>query len=300
VIGMTLAALALALAAPAHATPSQDLEQANAAFRKGQFAVALPLYNALLYPPPPRLSSPAELTDAYVALGVCRVEAGDVPGARREFEKALEIDPNKQLDTTVITNQDAIKLFDATKVDLASRAALEKAREQHALDLERQRKFLASLRVVETHQRALTFLPFGIGQFQNHDTTKGILFAAGESATAATSFAIWGYLVSTYGFSNQHLAITPEDASKIRTLEQVEIGSGAAFLVLYAWSIIDGNLHFTPQQRLQADRSYLSPDLLDPDAKPKKPKKTSLLERIHLAPMLSPTGVGLGLSWETN
>ena len=70
--------------------------------------------------------------------------------------------------------------------------------------------------------------------------------------------------------------------------------------MLYAWSIIDGNLHFTPQQRLQADRSYLSPDLLDPDAKPKKPKKTSMLERIHLAPMLSPTGVGLGLSWETN
>jgi tetratricopeptide (TPR) repeat protein len=299
---ITVTALAVALAAPARATPSQDLEQANAAFRNGQFAKALPLYNALLYPPPPRLSSPTELIQAYEALGVCRVEGGDLDGARREFEKALQLDPNLQLDQTVITNKDAIKLFDDTKFDLRARAEREAARQQHALDLERQRKFLASLRVVETHQRALTFLPFGIGQFQNHDTTKGVLFAAGESITGATSFAIWGYLVSTYGFSNQHLAITPDDASKIRLLEEVEIGTGAAFLALYAWSIIDGNLHFTPQQRLQADRSYLSPDLLDPDAKPKpkKPKKTSLLERIHLAPMLSPTGVGLGLSWETN
>ena len=43
--------------------------------------------------------------------------------------------------------------------------------------------------------------------------------------------------------------------------------------------------------------SNVSPDLLKSlDKKP--PKKTSLLDRVHVAPMITPNGVGVGLSWE--
>lgn len=233
-----------------------------------------------------------------MSLGVCRVEAGDLEGARREFEKALQLDPNWQLDQTVITNKAAIKLFDNTKVDLRMRAEREAARQQHALELERQRKFLESLYVYETHPYYLNFLPFGVGQFQNQQTVKGALFLSGEAATLGTSAVIWGYLINKYGINNQHLHVSPTEARDIRLLQQVEIGAGAAFFALYAWGVVDSLLHYQPQVRVHADRSLLPPELRDP-APPPKPKHTSLLDRIHLAPMLTPTSVGIGLSWET-
>src|SRR5690348_9791173 len=45
---------------------------------------------------------------------------------------------------------------------------------------------------------AVNFVPFGVGQFHNGDTNKGIGFAVAEGVTGATSVGIWLYLTDHY------------------------------------------------------------------------------------------------------
>jgi hypothetical protein len=67
--------------ATARATPRDDLAAANKSFREGRFDEALPKYNALLRPRL-QLADSNDLVEAYVNLGVCRIESGDDEGAR--------------------------------------------------------------------------------------------------------------------------------------------------------------------------------------------------------------------------
>ena len=278
----------------AAATPGQELAQANQAFRAGQFTIAQPIYNNLLYPTP-RLASKDDLADAYVALGVCRLENGDLPGARGEFEKALSTDPNHQLDRTVITNKEAIRMFDDKKIEIARRTTDEAAKKKQA-DLEKAiRDYRDSAHVIEAHPYYLNFVPFGSGQFQNHQNIKGVLFAGGEALTGFTSIGIWGYLINKYGITNQHLRVDTNEAANIRFLQQVEIVSGVAFIGLYIYGVVDARLHWKPTSRGEFDDSLLPPELRK---QLKAPKKTTLLDRVHLEPIVTPTGVGLGLGWE--
>jgi tetratricopeptide (TPR) repeat protein len=291
-----LIVLSIVLAASAAAaTPRQDLDKAHAAFRRGEFSVALPLYNVLLYPRP-QLASADDLADAYVGLGVCRLETGDNDGAKREFERALQLDPNKQLDPLLITNKDAIRLFDDTKTDLRTRADREAAKNAQAQLIAAQKAYRDSLRVYREQPYILTFVPFGVGQFQNGETAKGIFFLGSEILTSATSVGIWGYLVNKYGIRSE--LVPREDSVRVRRLQQIEIGAGFAFFGLYVWGVIDANLHWQPTKRVAGDDSLLQmPD--DLKTKP-KPKKTSLLQRIHISPMFSPDGAGIGIGWEND
>ncbi|MGE5185093.1 MAG: hypothetical protein ACM31C_23655 [Acidobacteriota bacterium] len=289
-----LIAVALAMLVPAaQATPSQDLDAAKKAFHDGQLAQALPLYNALLYPPPPKLADATEIVDAYVNLGVCRVDAGDIDGAKREFEKALGLDPNKQLDAQFIQNKEAIRLFDDTKADLRNRAREAADKQKLAELLQEREAFKKSLVVYQSHPFGLNLIPFGFGQYQNGDTGKSILFASSELVTLGTSVGIWYYLVNKYGINNQHLHVDSTEAANIRLMQQVEIGSGAAFIVLLLWGEYDSYRNYKPQVRMQADDSLLPPNLRDID-KSHRPKKTSF----HVVPMITPSGAGIGVGWE--
>jgi tetratricopeptide (TPR) repeat protein len=294
---VVLACAALVLAAStAVATPSEDLAQARKAFREGQFNVALEKYNALLYPDL-RLAGTEDLVEAYINLGVCRVETGDDDGAKREFGRALELDPNKQLDPLVITNKKAIELYDDTKADIRTRKDREAAKQREAAEKERLRKLRASLIGFRDNPYFLNFAPFGIGHFWYGQTWKGIAFGTGQVATLATSFGVWYSLVSKYGIRSDKVPF--DDGARVRRMQQIQIGTGLAFFGLYVWSVIDMHRHYKPTTRTKIDESQLPPELRDVDKKPAtKPKQTSLLERMFVAPMLTPDGAGIGLGWE--
>lgn len=293
---VALATLAL-VASAAAATPSEDLAQAHKAFREGQFNVALEKYNALLHPQP-RLAGAEELVEAYINLGVCRVETGDDDGAKREFERALELDPNKQLDTLVITNKKAIELFDDTKADIRTRKERDAAKRREFEEKERLRKLRASLVGVRDNPFIFNFVP-GLGQFQNGHTVKGIAFLGGTAIAGGTSLAIWGYLVNKYGIRST--LVPPDDGPRVRLLQQIQIGSGIAFFGLYVLSTIDSLRHYKRSIRTQLDESLLPRELQDIDKKPAaKPKKTSLRDRLRITPLLSPESAGIGIGWEMN
>jgi hypothetical protein len=88
------------------------------------------------------------------------------------------------------------------------------------------------------------------------------------------------------------------DVPTVRQLEQIEIGAGIAFFAIYALGVVDSLLHYKPRVQIEGDDSLLP---LPPDV-PAKPRagKTSLLDRIHLAPIAVRGGAGIGLIWENN
>lgn len=295
---LALATLVLVLVATAaHAgTPSEDLSQARKAFREGQFNVALEKYNALLYPDL-RLASSEDLVEAYINLGVCRVETGDEDGAKREFSRALELDPNKQLDTLVITNKRAIELYDDTKADIRTRKEREAAAQREVAEKERLRKLRASLIGVRENPAWLNWAPFGVGHFWYGKTLKGLVLGGTQLASAAGSFGIWFSLVNQYGIRSDKVPL--DDAQRVLTLQRLEIGLGVAFLVSYAISVVDMRRNYKPQTRVKIDESLLPPELKEGDKPaPTKPKQTSLRERILISPMVTPDSVGIGIGWE--
>lgn len=280
VIGLVVAATAAA------ANPSVELDQARDAFRKGDYVRAQQAYNDLVNPPPPKLGNREEIVEVYVSLGVCRVINGERDLAKEDFKQALAIDPDRQLDPTIVTNKDAIRAFDDTKAEIKFAAQLDAQRKALAEAKANEKELLKRTVVVEEHARIYNLVPFGFGQIQNHQRLKGVLFAGGEALTGFTSLGIWYYLTNKYGLNNQHLNVMPDEAANIRLLQQVEIGTGLAFIGLYLWGVIDANLHYQPQ-------SYRAPDpelLKELKAK----QKTSF----HVVPVLTPNGGGIGLSWE--
>jgi tetratricopeptide (TPR) repeat protein len=285
--------LVVLLAARAHATPSEDLKAANKSFREGQFDDARRRYGDLLYPPPPKLADQNDLVEAYVNLGVCRLETGDEAGAKEEFEKALQLDPYRQLDPLLITNKKAIALFDDTKADLRTRAEREKAARAEAEQKENIRKLRASMIGVQGNTKLLIGVPFGVGQFQNGDNRKGAFFLGAGLITFTTSTGIFAYLTNKYGIKSDKVPL--DEGPRVRRLQQIEIGTGIAFWGLWIWGAIDAYRHYKPQVRVKLDESLLPPELRENPPPPKKKEKTSY----HLVPMLTPDGgAGIGIGWE--
>lgn len=277
----------IALAAPAGATPASDLDAARKSFREHDWDKTVKLATSLVYPHE-KLGSPDDTVEAYVLLGASDFELGDPQSARDQFIKALEIERDRELTRNVFSDG-VVKLFDDTKAELERQ---DRERERQEKDAETQQQIadiLANTHVYEAHPYFVNFVPFGAGQFQNHQLRRGVLLAIGEGATFSVSAGIWFYLVGTYGISASNVPLS--QAQTVRTLQQVEIGTGIAAIGLYAFGVVDALLHYRPSELKKTDESVL-PDNLRPK------KKTSLLDRLHVVPIAARGGGGLGVALE--
>lgn len=296
-----LAVLAvLGLATPAHASPTQDLDRARHSFREHDYDAAIRLTTYLLYPDE-KLAAPADLVEAHVILGASNFETGRRVEAKAEFEKALQIQPDKSL-TDKLFSEGAIRLFDETKADITARAERDAQLRKLAEERERLRKFRDSLVFVEKRSFIVNFAPFGAGQFQNKQPVRGILFAGGQGLTAGASVGTYIYLAGKYGFGGR---VPLAEAQRARRLQQIQVGTGIAFYAVYAWSVVDALMHYKPTVRIEGDDSLLPQLTPDKDrqrnepARPRPPvKKSSLFERMRVQPMLTPDSAGIGLAWE--
>jgi tetratricopeptide (TPR) repeat protein len=294
--GAVAAVIVMVAAAPAAASPAQDLEHARQAFRQHDYDSAMKLSTFLLYPDE-KLAQPGDLVEAHVILGASNFETGHRAEAKTEFEKALQIQPDKSL-TDLLFSEGTIRLFDETKADIEARAERDAQLRKLADERERIRRYKESLVVVEKRTFVVNFAPFGAGQFQNKQQLRGLLFAAGEAVTGGTSAGVFLYLAGKYGLNAR---VPLVDSPRVRQLQQLEIGAGIAFFAIYAWGVVDALLHYKPSVQIEGDDSLLPPlrDLPDKARKP-APRKTSVLDHLHLRPMLAPDGAGLGLAWEND
>lgn len=289
-----LITLACCITATAFAgTAREDFEQAKEAYRnKRDCNVAQPLLNFVLHPKE-KLADRESLFEAHVMLGACFADAGDPASAKDEFEAALQLKPREVLDSQFFSAR-AVRIFDDTRADVENRA--KKDAELRELQAQRERVELAlkNLRVYRQNYYILNFAPFGVGQYQNGDKLKAALFAGGQIAALGGSVGIWYYLVNKYGIRSTKVPL--DEGPGVRRLQQVEIGAGLAFYGLWIWSAIDALRHYEPQRRVAGDEDLLNE--IKKEATDKKKPKSSFLQKLHLTPMASQTGVGIGIGWE--
>lgn len=251
------ALIALMISGAAADTPAADLARARTSFRENDFATAIPLLNYLLYPTP-RLARVDDLIEAHVLYGACSFETGEPATARREFEEALSLKGDLEIEDNPLYSPGSVKLFGETKAVVAERLRADAERRAILDERDRYQQLLASLVVVEKRSYYINYIPFGAGQFQNRQRGKGLAFAVGQGLTGATSAGLWLYLVGTYGLRG---TVPADDAVSVRRLQQYEIVSGTACLALIAWGIVDSLINYQPSAQRRPDESLLPPDL---------------------------------------
>tara|TARA_R110002096_G_scaffold77896_1_gene183121 strand:+ start:16254 stop:17117 length:864 start_codon:yes stop_codon:yes gene_type:complete len=276
--------LSLALPRNAHATPAEELEQARESFLSGNFEAAVGGFSALLYPTS-RLANATTIAEAHLLLGVCYFETKQRDSAEREFEEALLLNSKLRLDANLFSPE-AIAFFEAKRIKLeeAAKAAAKSAqltRKQQALNLAIQNSV-----VLEKRRYYVNLLPFGLGQFQNGQTNKGIAFFAAQTVTGGASVGLWSYQVIKYGLGGK---VPREEVSKVNTLQVVQIGSGAIFLGLVAWGIVDSLANYEHAVTREVDPSLIKilEDIYD--------KPTTSMQ---FAPLITEDGGGMSAYWE--
>lgn len=280
------AALGLAHPAPARATPTEKLAEAREAFQLGNYEQAIPLLNYLLYPDV-RLARKGDLIEAHVLLGAAHFEAGNQRVARREFEEALFLDTELVLDPLLFSEK-TIEFFEDRKAEFIERAARDAEARRLAEERDRLREALESMVVIERKPYFINFVPFGAGQFQNGHNTKGVILFASEVVLGGTSMALWIVQVGQYGFNG---VVPDEDADAVRRMQQIQVATGVACLLLMGAGIADALIYYKSVARRPADESLL-PD----DFKITPPKKQGSTLKILPAP--APSGAGVVMSWE--
>jgi len=284
----------LLAAAPGHATPDQELNNARTQFRAGNFPATISLLSTLLYPNN-KLSDKEQIAQAHLLLGVAYLETGNRAGAEQEFEEALFNDVTLSLDPLLYSEQ-AISTFEDKKKRVLERIEREQERARLAQERAAFDELVKNALVVEKRDYWVNFLPFGFGQFQNGDTTKGTVLAIGQAAFAGTSLALFSYQVITYGYRGPNVPV--EDRDLVNKIQVAQVGAFIGFAAVWGYGIVDslGNYEPTTQRVIINDPKLLKQ--LRENQKNESDKKPRKKSSLQIVPAPIPKGMGVGVSWE--
>lgn len=192
-------------ALPAAADDLGEFQQARNAYQTGEWALAAERFEALLEREPP--ASRAIREESLQYLGATRLFLGLREEADAAFERLLILDPDWELDAAVFPTP-VLDEFSRIKMLMRERLASLRQAEAAAAEADRQRRIEQYGRDREALSEALApqylarldtprslylaFVPFGVGQFQNGEDTKGWVFFGLEAALLAGN--IWTFL----------------------------------------------------------------------------------------------------------
>ncbi|MBT6176464.1 MAG: hypothetical protein HOI23_04395 [Deltaproteobacteria bacterium] len=214
-----------------------ELRRAGNEYAYGNYEEAILQLQDLLYPM--RLSSESQVIEARELLGLCYYLTDRFEQVAAEFAKVLYLNPDHRLDPFSIPPP-VIEAFENVRRQLEPQLA--EIREQKvnptvtptANPSGGSAAPPASVQIIERSDFA-TFLPFGVGQFQNGDTGLGTLFAATEAALLALNIA--AYFLARYS------ADSPEAIQKLMVLQYA---SATLFGVTWSIGVFQARLHFQP------------------------------------------------------
>jgi hypothetical protein len=253
IIGAAVLALS---AGRARADEFEEFANAKNAYEAGQYETAVPRLEEIKAKQPKNKGLVEELNKL---LAVSYLFLGNQTEAEKNFIEILSENPDFALDPLMFPI-DVIDFFTAVKRRHAERLAalsVERAAEEAAkrsaeekksrLETERLKRNVYLGRETERHTILVALLPFGAGQFQNGQPTKGALFLAGEillTAAAVTTFALHESL-------RQEAAEPIETSSDLARYKRLEAGyriantaSIAALAVLVVSGVIDAVFYF--------------------------------------------------------
>ena len=228
-----------------------ELRRAGNEYAYGNYEEAILQLQDLLYPM--RLSSESQVIEARELLGLCYYLTDRFEQVAAEFAKLLYLNPDHKLDPFSIPPP-VIEAFENVRRQL-----------EPQLDEIRQQKVNPTVtRIAKPHQKQLaapspiqiiersdfaTFLPFGVGQFQNGDKSLGVLFAGTEAALLALNIA--AYFLARYS------AESPEAIQKLMVLQYA---SATLFGVTWSIGVFQARLHFQPTITRPVETPLNTPD----------------------------------------
>ena len=199
------ACLLVLAAGRAAADDLADFQHARNAYNTGDYELAVERFRDLLGRDPP--PSRAIREECLQFLGASLLFQGNSDQAAAMFDQLLVLEPDWELDPAVFPTP-ILDVFARVKEQMRERLAALQAVEQQLAELERQRlleedrqrrqalaaalepRYLA--RVSDDRHLVLAFVPFGVGQFQNGQETKGWTFLGLEAALFAAN--AWTFL----------------------------------------------------------------------------------------------------------
>ena len=286
--------LILACAATAGAdTVFERFDRGKAEFEHKNFGNAIDILKGLLYPAV-QLTKEDDIVKAREMLGLAYFYTGEEAKAKEEFTQLLYLRPRHRLDPFLVPPP-AVAFFDQIWNDPAMKEKLEKIekerKEKERIEAEKKKEkppktvvrrvYLQSQE--KYYSRFLTFLPFGVGQFQNGHNVKGILLASGGGLALITNITCYSLLYSLRKQDPVTKQYGYEDTKLAEALEITQYVSLGVFLATWVYGVVDASIYFepvvtTPYKKTKEERQEL-------DGEP-----TSLL------PTAFPGGVGLTFS----
>ncbi len=235
---MTLSAL-LGLILLAQTAPAIDvdaeLRRAGNEYAYGNYEEAILQLQNLLYPM--RLTSEQQVLEARELLGLCYYLTDRFEQVAAEFAKVLYLNPDHKLDPFSIPPP-VIEAFENVRRQLEPQ--LKEIRKQKTNPTvaqpkpEIKPKAPTRIQIIERSDFA-TFLPFGVGQFQNGDTGLGTFFAVTEATLLALNIA--AYFLARY---------SAESPEAIQRLMVLQYASATLFGVTWSIGVFEARLHFQP------------------------------------------------------
>lgn len=187
-------AIAVSLAVPIRALAQTDEFQrysnAKTAYEGGDFEEAVRRFAPLVDGGPDSLTSHALLQESRKYYGASLVLVGRGMDAAAVFRTLLTDTPTEDLSPSLFTTR-VRDVFNGVKSEMAAELAQREAEIREAEERQRREqearvraeilsKAVLYERTIERRPLWQGFLPFGIAQFQNDQSTKGVLVLAGE------------------------------------------------------------------------------------------------------------------------
>ena len=240
--------------------PWELLEKGRQAYEYGDYLSARQFLDGALRG---NLSRESRI-EAYMLLGQCHYLLRAYSAAKDAFGSLLRIDPDYQPDPVMVPPT-IMGFFERLREDmepqlkpLRERLAREKAA-QHKTDTKKKSRQPKKVRVVEKvvrkNSRVLNFLPFGVGQFQNGETGKGIGIMTSEIAVMGLNLASYIAIKALAGADGKY---TPEKAATAKNLRIVQYSAAGAFVALWIYGIIDGLVYYQPETAMPPNVTTIS------------------------------------------
>lgn len=255
-LSLLLAFVGTAKAANERRSPTAQLSDGKLAYERGEYALAVQLLVPLLYPTV-ELSTEEAVIDAHRVLALSYLFQNQQKEAEEEATAIFALKPSFQLDPIVDPSM-AVSFFEGVRKRQESRLIELRERErkeQEARDKEAERVRRATAeriyveRTVVKHSRLVATIPFGVGQWQNGQTTKAALFLSGELLFGAASLS--GYIALDQKYTRDSRTnrrfFPSEERTTAEALLGLQLGAGIAFWATMLWGIIDAHVLYKPE-----------------------------------------------------
>lgn len=246
------ALLALMIAQTTDAsTLDETLRRAKNEYAYGHYVRATRVLKGLLYPM--RLQTDEQVLEARKYLALCYFLQDKQSDAEEEFTKLLYLEPDYELDPFTVAPPIIDLLEKVRKVHVAQLDVIRERRNQTSRG-QLQEGFRRTIRLTVTERSDIaTFLPFGIGQFQNGDYGWGAVFAASEAVFLAANIGSYVWLRSQRVRGHPGYGAGRRDEVQLALAAQ--FGGAALFGVAWSLGVFHARLNFAPtlEQRVVTD-----------------------------------------------